>query len=689
MFLFVLVLLLPCVVTISNTSSPQSNQIYISPSISTPNDVLCEALKNPQITEIYLGLPASSVTPITTACSLPMATLERDVIIQCNRSGDTVHLYCPSTCFFVEIGREQSVAFHVTIKDCVIQGGVIELISVTPGFVSLGDTVTLINCLMFGYAGAVVYSEKSILLSSVRNVSFNIRHSIIRNYHNDIGSVITLYAPSSLELTNVSFQNVQTYRGTVVETNSIEKSETFHQNFRITLQALRFRDMNGTLFYLSDTEGFMKDVEIMNSVGQIVYFDRSSNAVVCNIRVNNFTATGQSSLISMGGRASLNATDIFATNITSTNDETMFYAWQTAKIFARNIYIERSRAIIGSVVTGRDTTLLQLQNVTVVDSESGAYGGVATAYESSRLILIDVVVMNTRAVTGGFIHAKETSNVNLQNVNVTNSSSAKVGGVIAASDYATIQLRRVHITNAWSTQSGGALYASDFTTVVADDLRVVNTSCLNVTISAMSSCDAVGNGGVVSATGHSVLNLSNVVIDNVTSGCGGAFFVGGSSKLTVATVTFVRASSTQQGGVLYAAGLSNVDMNNVVVERSWSGVGGGAFWIGGEAYLSVTNVTSINTTARGYGGFVAGVAKARVELRYVTLTISSVLNEVNDGDDGVGGHGGGVLYCSPSSYCALRDVVSVTNVSSVRGVGGFAYIEDDDHVGTNNNNVII
>eukprot|EP00759_Apiculatamorpha_spiralis_P010004 PhF_6_TR17017/c1_g1_i5/m.25808 len=164
MFLFVLVLLLPCVVTISNTSSPQSNQIYISPSISTPNDVLCEALKNPQITEIYLGLPSSSVTtPITTACSLPMATLERDVIIQCNRSGDTVHLYCPSTCFFVEIGRDQSVAFHVTIKDCVIQGGVIELISVTPGFVSLGDTVTLINCLMFGYAGAVVNSEFSIL----------------------------------------------------------------------------------------------------------------------------------------------------------------------------------------------------------------------------------------------------------------------------------------------------------------------------------------------------------------------------------------------------------------------------------------------------------------------------------------------------------------------------------------------
>lgn len=279
-----------------------------------------------------------------------------------------------------------------------------------------------------------------------------------------------------------------------------------------------------------------------------------------------------------------------------------------------------------------------------------------TAANGPRIVIDGNNLDSVFYVNPGFGTGKS---VTMDSLDITNGagrlsgSNRAGGGIYLQSGSMRVFNSRIYDNNV--NFQGGGVYIRDNT-----DTAGVRTLTLTDTIVANNS--AGQDGGGIFSSGRLILTDTSVTGNSITTGDGGGIFMNTDGQLTAtrATISYNRASNTQQGGGIAMTSIGTMTDSLVVGNQAQDG--GGIQIYGTNGHLTLTDTRVISNVARLQGGGIR-VNGSR------TLIVNGGTIASNKASTGGGVQSAGSLTLGPSG-------AGVTTVASNYGLntGGGVYV---------------
>ena len=251
-------------------------------------------------------------------------------------------------------------------------------------------------------------------------------------------------------------------------------------------------------------------------------------------------------------------------------------------------------------------------NTSFVDN-TATYGGGA-------IIVTDNVVVNishsnfvrNRAPNGAGLEMDRECEAHLMN-SVFYGNYAEVGGAV---DFGFKTTLEVHNSSFINNTAGNA----------APAIFVGAQSKAKVVYSVLKDNAAKSDGGAVTVSEESSLDIRDSDVTGNHGDAGGAIYVSAQSSLRVENCRFSNNSANQRGGAILAMGTSAVKIYTSNFSQN-TATEGGVLYTTGETEFSLTDAVLLNNVVSGYGGALS----LELSTKNFMDGITCVGNQANDG----------------------------------------------------------
>lgn len=364
------------------------------------------------------------------------------------------------------------------------------------------------------------------------------------------------------------------------------------------------------------------------------------------LTINGLSASGNKATDGNGG--AINITSKAGVTTTVTINDATFICNQAE--LGGAIYIscdltdvtEENKAV--SILTGSNITFDG--NKSTLDTENGN-GGALYINNGTTVEITDLTLKNNEAVHGGAI--------GLANGSLT------INGVTASGNKA------LGYTSADAKTSGNGGVVNMVTGALT-----INKGTL-ITQNTFVNNSANGGGGVIYILNTTASLTANEIIATGNSSAtnhGGALYLRGSSvavDIDVLTLTDNTAGSGKYAGGAYLYALNNAQLGTVSAKNNTSGGNGGAFYVGGSAKITIDNLAEADSNAVPSGKYYGGLVYITGASSSLTIKKGTLGKNTDYKGDGIVNNGG-KLYINLADFTYNAEDINGTITDISEGV---------------------
>lgn len=250
------------------------------------------------------------------------------------------------------------------------------------------------------------------------------------------------------------------------------------------------------------------------------------------------------------------------------------------------------------------------------------------------------------------------------------------GGIV---NNGTLTITNVVVTGNTARFSGGGIAVFGSGT-----LNVINSTVTNNTarVTSASATTGGGGGGIINFNGGSTVNISGSTITGNSSarGGGGVYNVTSTLNVTDSTISNNIANTTSDsdsggGGIINFSGVMTIT-NSIVsgnearalADNSQFGRGGGISIFPGNSLTTITNSTITDNRAFSSGGGISYQDNGGVTGVFLTVTNSTISNNIANSDSNASGGGGGLFLTGSGSVTITGSTINL-NASNTGAAG--------------------
>ncbi|MFM7099253.1 MAG: choice-of-anchor Q domain-containing protein, partial [Gemmataceae bacterium] len=343
-----------------------------------------------------------------------------------------------------------------------------------------------------------------------------------------------------------------------------------------------------------------------------------------------------------------------------------------------------SLAISSSTITGNSAvngagifnigTALSVSNSTISGNTSKYFGGGINNYNGGTISISNSTISNnstTDAGTGGGAGIINTnSSLTVNNSKFTGNSSLKDGGAVLNTNANSFLVVNNSTFSSNTARNGGAVFNKGTATF--------NTSTISGNI------NAIKGGGFYNDTNGNLTLTDSTVLNNSSTGNGGAIFNYGAS-LNIYKSTISGNSSSANGGGISNKNAGAVTISYTKVSSNSAASGAGVY--NRNTRLSISNSTISGNSGTGYGG---GLNNFNCYTNTIAISNSTISNNsallggggiINTNStlsvsnstiygNSTSGNGGGILnFTGSSTLSVTNSTISGNSASSANGGG--------------------